>query len=111
MSKWVEYYRVAQRGHRLEAKRAEGGEVIGHAGIHTVKKGQWLCRNPENNHMWSMSDQDFVELYCEVGKSPARKKIKKQEDGYKKGKSRKEADSIQLSSVSCDGKLFEKGNK
>ena len=88
MSNWVQCYRLTRRSHRLEAKRADGGEPYGYQGMLKAEKGKWLCRNPENGYCWVMTDEGFDELYCEVGKPPPEKKKKKQEDGHRKGKSR-----------------------
>jgi hypothetical protein len=70
----------------------------------TAKKGEWICRNPENGHMWVCSDQGFSQLYCEVGKSSV-KKIKKQQDGHKKGQSRHHSASSEVADHSY-GELF-----
>ena len=71
----------------LEARRADGGEEYGLAVAFKAKPGQWLCRNQDNGHIWVVSDEGFDELYCKIGESP-KKREKKQEDGYRKGKSR-----------------------
>lgn len=106
MGDWVPCYRLAQRNHTFEAKRAEGGEKHGHAALLVAEKGVWLCRNPENGHIWTMSDEGFDELYCEVGKAPKPKKKKKQEDGHRKGLSKKRSASAEVSGGSW-GELFE----
>jgi len=43
--------------------------------------------------MWACSDDDFDELYCEVGKAQKPKRQKKQEDGHKKGTSKHSSSS------------------
>jgi hypothetical protein len=104
MSEWIPCYRIAQSSHKLEARRADGGEQYGHENLHTAERGVWLCRNPENGHTWTMSDESFDELYCEVGKQQKPKKKKKQQDGYRKGQSKKRSASAE---VDDDGSLFE----
>lgn len=64
---WRPFYRRASASHRLEAKIAVGSESYGHNEKKLVaKKGQWLCRNPENGHIWIMSDGGMEELYRPV---------------------------------------------
>ena len=106
MGEWVEFYRIAHNAHHIEAKRADGGEEYGIGAVQKAKKGQWLCRNPENGHLWVCSDEHFEALYCEIGKIPVTKP-KKQEDGYRKGQSRHMSSSSEVSSSSSFGELFE----
>lgn len=95
MGKWLTFYRIAHRNHLLRAKVAEGGEPYGNSEMgKTAERGQWLCESIENGHRWVCSKESFNELYCEVGKFPVHKK-KKQEDGYRKGKSRKRSTSYE----------------
>jgi len=62
--RWTTYKRIATPSHTLEAKRANGGETIGFEGLGLVaKKGQCLCRNPENGHQWTMDDESFPKFY------------------------------------------------
>lgn len=107
MSEWRKCYRLAHPGHTLEAKRAKGGEECGHGKRWKAKPGQWLCRNPENGHTWTMTDEGFDELYCEVGKPPKPKKQKKQEDGHRKGQSRHSSASNEADVKPDWGELFE----
>lgn len=104
MSEWLPCYRIAQASSKFEAKRAKGGEKVGF-GTMFAKSGEWICRNPENGHTWVCSDEGFEQLYCEAGKSPV-KKIKKQQDGHKKGKSRHHSASSEVVDHS-HGELFE----
>jgi hypothetical protein len=105
MSEWIKCYRLAMRSHVLEAKRAEGGERFGFTKMFKAKKGEWLCRNPANDHRWVVSDEAFEELYCEIGKRP-KKKRKKQEDGHRKGESRRMSSSSENENY---GSLFDSG--
>jgi len=66
---WRYFYRRTSTNHRLEAKIAAGGESYGHSNhTLTAKKGQWLCRNPENQHTWVMSEVGMEELYRPVNR-------------------------------------------
>jgi hypothetical protein len=103
---WLRCYRIAQRDSFIEAKRAEGGEPYGDEVMRkTAKPGEWLCRNPENGYTWVVSDEGFEELYCEVGKSRPVKE-KKQEDGYRKGQSRRRSASHEGLAKDHGGPLF-----
>lgn len=61
---WRGFRRIASPQHMLEAKRAAGGEAVGHPDFKVVaKKDQWICRNPENGHTWTCKDSYFGLLY------------------------------------------------
>jgi hypothetical protein len=61
---WKKYLRRSDRNHVLEAKIADGGEPYGHSDMrNTAKKGEWICRNPENGHCWVMGEEGMDELY------------------------------------------------
>ena len=61
---WRVFKRIASPQHTLEAKRAAGGEAVGHPDFKAVaKKDQWICRNPENGHVWTCKDSYFGLLY------------------------------------------------
>ena len=86
---WRVYFRIASPGHKLEAKRAEGGEPYGHAAMqHKAEPGVWLCRTIEHDHYWTMNNESFDMLYRllsnesipkEVVKKPRRKRAKNEE--------------------------------
>jgi len=62
---WRTFFRKTFQDHTLEAKRAVGGEPYGsvpHAD-YRAEPGQWLCRNPENGHCWTMSDESMFLFY------------------------------------------------
>jgi len=104
MSEWLDCYRIAHPSHRLRAKKTKGGEPYGDPVMGMVAPpGHWLCENVENGHRWVCSPEAFKDLYCEVGKSPPKKK-KKQENGHRKGKSRKRSASNESVSDSVWGK-------
>lgn len=106
MGEWLNCYRINQRDHRFRAKVSEGGESYGSEGFkRETKLGYWLCENPENGHRWTCSPEAFEELYCEVGKTP-QKKEKKQEDGHRKGKSRKRSSSHEARSSALGGGIL-----
>jgi len=110
VGEWLKVYRIAHRADIHDAKRAEGGEPYGDPAFKKVaKKGEWLCRNPENGWLWTWSDESFVELYCEVGKVRP-KKIKRQADGHKKGKSRHQSASAEVNDKAF-GELFDEQEK
>jgi len=111
MSGWRKFFRLGHTTDVFEAKRAEGGEEYGHKIKMYAKKGQWLCRNPDNGHMWVMSDEGFESLYCEVGKTRRPKKQKKQSDGHRKGQSRHSSASSEKSDNRVFGSLFEGRDK
>lgn len=74
---WLTCYRLAAPTHLLEARRSPGGEPYGKDGFGLVTEpGQWLCRNPANDYRWVCSDSHFDQLYCEVGKTPIKKRVK-----------------------------------
>jgi hypothetical protein len=106
MGEWKTYYRVAHRSHELRAKVASGGEPFGDPEMgKKAVAGQWLCESIQNGYRWVCSEMEFAELYCEVGKHPPRKK-KKQEDGYRKGKSRKRSASHEEDRADFEVGLF-----
>jgi hypothetical protein len=103
VAEWLQCYRIAHKGSLLRARVSKGGEPCGDPDFGRVTKpGEWLCENPENGHRWACSQAAFEELYCEVGKSPP-KKEKKQEDGHRKGQSRKRSASHSASNDSVWG--------
>lgn len=64
LDEWRRFTRITHPTHTLEAKRALGGESYGHEDFDlTARPGEWLCRNPENGHVWTCEDRNFGILY------------------------------------------------
>jgi hypothetical protein len=71
-NKWKTFFRRANRRHVLEAKIADGGEPYGHSDMgHNAKRGEWICRNPENGHCWVMNEEGMDALYMPKDKNDA----------------------------------------
>jgi len=110
---WREFKRVAHPQHMLEAKRAAGGEAIGHPDFGAVAKtDQWLCRNPENGHTWICGDKSFGLLYrltVNDGSSPKPKRKTKRHRDDQATKSRKKLNEVAVEAPLTEdsGPLFE----
>jgi hypothetical protein len=63
---WKPYVRRAHRAHGLEARVATGEEEIGDPVKKRVPKGDMICRNPGNGHLWTMTIEAFNAFYVGV---------------------------------------------
>jgi len=109
-SDWRVFTRIAHPSHRLEAKRAVGGEPCGHEDFGQVaERDEWLCRNPENGYVWTCGERTFGHLYRPVfeGGRPHEPKIRKPRGETKNRKKIEEA-TAQASATTPDyGPLFD----
>jgi hypothetical protein len=108
-SEWRPFVRIAHPTHTLEAKRAIGGEPWGHKDFaRKAEPSQWLCRNPENNYVWTCGDRDFGLLYRPVfeKRGPLEPKARKQRSEAKNRKKSTEA-AAAPSATQDFGPLFE----
>ena len=63
-SGWKTFFRRADRTHVLEAKIASGGEPYGPDDMdYRAKKGEWICRNPQNGYCWVMDEEGMDAFY------------------------------------------------
>lgn len=112
VSEWKQFTRIDHPQHQLEAKRALGGEPVGDdRNPQFAVEGQWLCRNPENNHMWTMGDKSFGLLYKPLTRekldSKAKKKMRKNKSEQKASRKKLNESEQRPSDVDDLGPLFE----
>lgn len=104
---WQEYYRKATPSHKLEAKRARGGEVLGDKlRVKIAEEGEWICRNPANGFTWTINDIDFNALYKSRDYKYETKKRKKKKLNTKLEKTSASNEAAQDTNLDA-GPLFE----